>query len=98
MTVKRSFCSLHQQPIREQALNSPPCQISQQLFCPDEGSKPRLPDPINSTNHRHATQQNAKLHFRYAQHRRLPDMGLMTVLQSGCPKSNAYSTPIFYRL
>ncbi|GFU79144.1 hypothetical protein TNCV_2136671 [Trichonephila clavipes] len=23
-----------------------------------------------------------------------PDMGLRTVLQSGCPKSNAYSTPM----
>ncbi|GFV42427.1 hypothetical protein TNCV_4311571 [Trichonephila clavipes] len=33
-----------------------------------------------------------KLHFRHAQHCRLPDMGLRTVLQSGCPNRNAYST------
>ncbi|GFY11456.1 hypothetical protein TNCV_3182941 [Trichonephila clavipes] len=54
-----SLCSLHLQTIKEQALRSHPRQISKQLR-PDEEPKPRLSDPIDSTNHRHATQQNAK--------------------------------------
>ncbi|GFV56556.1 hypothetical protein TNCV_213161 [Trichonephila clavipes] len=78
--------------MREQVLDSHSCQNSYQLFRLDEELKPRLPDPIGSTNHRHATQQNAKHHFRHAQHRKFPDMGLRAVLQTGCPNKNAYST------
>ncbi|GFX71613.1 hypothetical protein TNCV_2696011 [Trichonephila clavipes] len=36
---------------------------------------------------------NGNVHFRHVQHLRMPDMGLRTVLQSGCQKKkkNAHS-------
>ncbi|GFS55076.1 transposable element Tcb1 transposase [Trichonephila clavipes] len=47
-----------------------------------------------STNRHHATQQNGKHHFAMPSIIDSYDMGLRTILQSRCPKRNAYSTPI----
>ncbi|GFY20132.1 hypothetical protein TNCV_2148251 [Trichonephila clavipes] len=43
------------------------------------------------TNHHHATQQNGKTTFAMPSIIDSHDMGLTTVLQSRCPKRNAYS-------
>ncbi|GFV32256.1 hypothetical protein TNCV_1675421 [Trichonephila clavipes] len=45
------------------------------------------------TNRRHATQQTKNPLSSSPTSKFYQDMGLRTVLQSGCPKENAYSTP-----
>ncbi|GFV13988.1 hypothetical protein TNCV_524651 [Trichonephila clavipes] len=62
-----------QQPIREQPLSSQPSQKTPPGF-------------HRSTNHRHATQQNGKHHFRHAQHFRLSRYGIEDCFTVQMPK------------
>ncbi|GFV61596.1 hypothetical protein TNCV_3543911 [Trichonephila clavipes] len=85
-----------------QSINLPTGLAPPHLLNPSsEGSQsesiitlPASNDQHRPTNHRHATKQNEKPHFRQAPHPSYHDKGLRTVLQSGRPKDNVYPTSI----
>ncbi|GFW81872.1 uncharacterized protein TNCV_2885461 [Trichonephila clavipes] len=78
--------------IREQPLSSHPSQTLKKLSRPDEEPKPRLPDPIIRPIPVMPFSRIQNTTFVMPNTTDYPDMGLRTVLRSGCPKSNAYST------
>ncbi|GFX92429.1 hypothetical protein TNCV_1707051 [Trichonephila clavipes] len=85
-------CTQH--PIREQLLSSQP---SQKTFHPDEAPQPLLPDSIVRPIALMPLSRMENTTFVMPSIIDSHDMGLRTVLQFGCPKENAYSTPIQLR-
>ncbi|GFU82114.1 transposable element Tcb1 transposase [Trichonephila clavipes] len=83
-----------QHPIREQPLSCQPSQKTQETFHPDEAPYPLLPDSIVRPIAIMPLNRMENTTFAMLSIINSHDMGLRTVLQSGCPKKNAYSTKL----
>ncbi|GFT20043.1 hypothetical protein TNCV_4994401 [Trichonephila clavipes] len=91
-TRRHKECGNNQTCIREQPLSSHPSEIAKLLFRRDEEPRPRLPDPIDqpiTVMPLSRVKNNSTLVMPNITY--YPDVGLSTLLQSGCPKRNAYS-------
>ncbi|GFV64730.1 hypothetical protein TNCV_3275011 [Trichonephila clavipes] len=88
------LCSLHPATNQRAFSKLSPKTNFQITFLPRRRTKTMPHGSNRSTNHCHATQQNEKKNSTLVipNIANYPGMGLRIVLQSGCPKSYAYST------
>ncbi|GFT91209.1 hypothetical protein TNCV_4044431 [Trichonephila clavipes] len=92
--VNRNLCALHPATNQRAASKLTTKPSFQTTFSPRRRTKAMTPGSHQSTNHRHATQQDEKKKnstLVMPNNADYPDMGLRTILQPGCPKSNTYS-------